>query len=215
MSKPVNAEAERRAAVARVRSAIAELGEEALVSAVAERAGLSAAEADAIVARLDVRPRCVVTTRRGEEFGFDPASGRARRLARPGEPVDQLRRPLAEPMVSIFDDRKLIERLRARLADVVGHVAGLSGRLAGAWLDLAAIQAHLENASGLLAASAPYCVCPTCGGAGCRAGQPLKICPSCAGACFMTRNAFDHLDVALREIASGYQSESTPVRFSD
>jgi hypothetical protein len=197
------------AAVQRVLAALEEMGEGATVRAIARRAGVPWELVDWIVTILDDRQREEAgdwsRTQRGEELGVDPESGLPLHLARPGEPVDQLQRPLAGEMIAVFADLPAMRSLIRQLDVVAAQIERIGARPSGAWLDPAALAAA-ASAREQLRQACPYCVCPSCGGVRRTNDYQAHACPTCTGVRFIAEGYFPLLNADLRDVANGYRT---------
>ncbi len=183
------------AARVRITEALRELGDSATCEQIAQKAGVSVQLAGEIIDAQDTHAKPAVT--RGEEHGIDAETGKPRYLAKPGEPMDRLRRPLDGAMLEIFNDvpafKAGIEQTEALERTVIDRQLRPSGK----HFDFRQAGDCLRRVKTLIASAEPYCVCPSCGG---RADN----CPTCANAGFISLGGYETLHVDLQEVAEGY-----------
>jgi len=144
---------------------------------------------------------------RGTESGVGP-DARPRYLAKPGEPVDQLQRPLDSNVALTFQMRSEFRRIQSELGSLIGRIEALSQTRAGAHLNLRHIASGIANARHALRSAMPFAVCPSCAGGGLYDPTSGGACPTCQGAGFISKGGYASLNDDLKRIAEGYRAFS-------
>ncbi len=180
------------AARARIYDTMCELGASATPEQIAEKADFSVR-----LVREIIDPEAAPAITRGEEHGIDAETKRPLYLAKPGEPMDRLRRPLDGAMLEIFKDVPAFKAAMEQTEALERAVIDRQLRPSGKHFDFRQAGDCLRRTKTLIASAEPYCVCPSCGG---RADK----CPTCANAGFISLGGYEKLHVDLQEVAEGY-----------
>jgi hypothetical protein len=141
---------------------------------------------------------------RGTESGID-ADFLPRYLAREGEPVDQLNRPLDRGQLLTFQVRPEFIRIHCELGLLMSRVEALAGTKAGMHLCLKKISIDISNAQRAIRYATPFAVCPSCAGIGLFDARTREHCPTCAGSGFIGEGKYESLNADLKRIAEGYR----------
>jgi Zn finger protein HypA/HybF involved in hydrogenase expression len=194
-----------------LQSVYEELGDRATVAQIAARAGVDIELAEEVIdeiidADAEVSDGGVP---RGEEVGASD-DGKPMYMARPGEPTDQLDRPLAKDLIPVFEDTAEFRALIIALGRCKSAIRNLAQRQSAAELDAASAISFLEEVQLHLESATPFCVCPSCSGQKRHGLHRRKRCPTCRGLGFICAGGFTRLHPDLQVIANGYRGHVGP-----
>jgi hypothetical protein len=143
---------------------------------------------------------------RGTECGIG-ADLRPMHLARKGEPVDQLNRPLDGDQLLIFQVRPVLLGIHGELESSVRRIKAIARTRAGRHVPYRQIVVDISNAQRAIRFAAPFAVCPSCAGSGLFDSKGRQRCPTCSGAGFISEGGYELLNADMKRIAEGYRDD--------